>query len=76
MVVLSYLQRGGSPTLKDRNLATLCAAKAVELLAEDSSSKAIGIVNDEIRAFDLGEALQVKRTFNEEIYMLIDELSR
>lgn len=76
LVVLSYLQRGGSPSLKDRTLATLCGAKAIELLTEDSSSKAIGIVNDEIRAFDLEEALAIKRTFNREIYDLIDELSR
>ena len=36
LIVLSYLQRGGSPTLGDRMLATMCGAKAVELLAEDS----------------------------------------
>ena len=45
LVVLSYLQRGGSPTMKDRILATMCGAKAVELLAEESQSKAIGTVN-------------------------------
>ena len=28
LVVLSYLQRGGSPTMKDRILATMCGAKA------------------------------------------------
>ena len=76
VVVLSYLQRGGSPTLMDRTLATLCGAKAVELFDEDSGSKAIGIVNNSIVAYDLGEALKQKRDFNEEMYELIDILSR
>lgn len=34
LVVLSYLQRGGSPTLSDRILATQCGAKVIELLKE------------------------------------------
>ena len=76
VVVLSYLQRGGSPTLSDRNLATLCGAKAVDLLDEDSESKAIGIVDNQIVAFDLDEALEQKREFNEEMYRLIDVLSK
>ena len=76
VVVLSYLQRGGSPTLMDRNLATLCSAKAVELLDEDSDSKAIGIVDNRIVAYDLAEALKQTREFNEEMYTLIDVLSK
>ena len=76
LVVLSYLQRGGSPTLSDRNLATLCGAKAVDLLHDDSSSKAIGIVDNHIVAYDLEEALKMKREFNEEMYRLIDVLSK
>ena len=76
VVVLSYLQRGGSPTLMDRNLATLCGAKAVELLDEDSESKAIGTVDNRIVAYDLEEALKQTREFNEEMYSLIDVLSK
>ena len=76
VVVLSYLQRGGSPTLMDRNLATLCGAKAVELLDEDSESKAIGIVDNTIVAYDLDEALKQPNRFNEEMYELIDILSK
>ena len=60
----------------DRNLATLCGAKAVELLAEDSESKAIGIVDNQIVAFDLEDALKQTREFNEEMYRLIDVLSK
>ena len=75
-VILSYLQRGGSPTMNDRMLATLCGAKAVELLAEGEGNKAIGTVSGKVVAFDIEEALAMKNTFNEEMYRLIDVLSK
>ena len=50
LIVLSYLQRGGSPTMNDRLLATLCAEKAVTLLGEGSKSKAIGVSDGHIVA--------------------------
>lgn len=75
-VVLGYLQRGGSPTLKDRNLATLTAAKAVELLYEDSPSKAIGTTHGEIRAYDLEEAMNQPKEFDRKMYELISVLSK
>lgn len=84
LIVLSYLQRGGSPTLGDSMLATLCGAKAVELLAETAAdplgsgtgSKAIGIVDGHITAFDLADALAAESSFNEELYELINVLSK
>lgn len=76
MVVLSYLQRGGSPTMRDRLLATMCGFKAVELLKNDSESKAIGTEDGAIVAFDLEEALQQKRELDMEMYDLIGVLSK
>lgn len=76
LIVLSYLQRGGSPTMRDRMLATLCGEKAVKLLAEDSESKAIGIVDNQIVAYDLEEALEMPREFDENLYDLVEILSK
>lgn len=76
LVVLSYLQRGGSPTMHDRILGTRTAAKAVELLKEDSTSKAIGIVDNTIVAYDLEEALNQKRELNMDIHNLIETLGK
>ena len=75
-VVLSYLQRGRSPTMRDRLLATMCGAKAVELLEHESSSKAIGTVNGRISAEDLGDALKETRTLDKELYQLIGVLGK
>ena len=76
LVVLSYLQRGGSPTLRDRLLATQCAAKAIELLKLGSDSKAIGTIHGEIIALDLEDALKQEREVNREIFNLIRVLSK
>lgn len=76
LVVLGYLQRGGTPTLNDRKLATMTAAKAVDLLYEDSSSKAIGMSNGKVVAYDLAEALEFPREFDREMYDLIRVLSK
>lgn len=75
-VVLGYLQRGGNPTLNDRNLATLTAAKAVELLYADSASKAIGMSQGAIVAYDLDDALAMPKEFNQNMYELISVLSK
>ena len=75
-VVLGYLQRGRNPTLNDRNLATLTAAKAVELLYADSASKAIGMSQGAIVAYDLEDALNMPKEFNRSMYELISVLSK
>ena len=76
LIVLSYLQRGGSPTMNDRLLATLCAEKAVTLLGEGSKSKAIGVSDGHIVAYDLADALKMPGTFDENLYSLIDVLGK
>lgn len=75
-VVLGYLQRGGNPTLSDRKLATLTGAKAVDLLYEDSASKAIGITRGEVMAYDLEEAMALPKEFDQKLYDLISILSK
>lgn len=76
LVVLSYVQRGGSPTYRDRMLATECGAKAVELIRDGERNKAIGEKNGEIMAFDLEEALTERREFRYDIYKAVDILSK
>ena len=75
-VILSYVQRGGVPTLKDRWLATMMGAKAVDLLVEDSDSKAIGTVDGKIMAFQLEEALKMTREVDWDAYNLVSVLSK
>ena len=76
IVVLSYLQRGGVPTLDDRLLASRCGAKAIELIQNGIKNRAIGTVNGKIQAFEIEGALAEKPEFDHELYELIDVLSK
>lgn len=75
-VVPGYIQRGGSPSLADRRLASLAGAKAVDLLYNDSDSRAIGMVEGEIIAIDLQEALNTKSEFDMSAYELANVLGK
>lgn len=74
---LGHVQRGGSPTMSDRILATRFAFKAVEeLLDENSVSSAIGIKNNKIVAVPFEEAFATPREFNDELYNEANILSK
>lgn len=75
IVVLGYIQRGGSPTARDRMLASQVGYRAVKLLKEDSGSRAIGINGSQIVDYDLEEALQMRRMPDTSIIRLAEILS-
>ncbi len=76
MVVLGYLQRGGSPTAKDRMLASLMASRAIDLIYEDKTGRAVGIVHNQIIDIPIEEAITVSREADLEMLELIDALSK
>ncbi len=76
IVVLGYIQRGGSPTARDRMLASITGNKAVELLLQDGmTSKAVGIKGDSVVYYDLEEALNLTRTQDKPLMELSEILS-
>ena len=56
-------------------LASVMASKAVKLLYDDERSKAIGIINNEITAVDLADALEMKKEFRKDLYEIAEILS-
>lgn len=76
-VVLSYIQRGGSPSGRDRTLASLMGAKAVKLLEgnEKIISVAIGIRREDIISMSLETAIETKPVFDKDLYELALVLS-
>ena len=75
LVALSYLQRGGSPTFRDRMIATMAGARAIDLIMQGTRNRAIGIRNGEIFDMDIAEALQASRTVDLDLYKGVDILS-
>jgi len=76
IVVLGYIQRGGSPTARDRMLASRMAYKAVELIRNGcEGSMAIGTRGETIEVYELSEALEMKGQRDMGIMRLADILS-
>lgn len=74
-VVLGFLQRGGSPTVRDRLLASKMGAFAVELIERGEHSRAIGVSGREMTALELEEAVKIKREADLELLHLMYSLS-
>jgi 6-phosphofructokinase 1 len=66
--ILGHMQRGGSPTCKDRVYATTMGAMAVDLLCEGKSNRVIGYKNGEYVDFDIDEALAMQKSIPEYMY--------
>lgn len=73
--ILGHIQRGGSPTASDRILASHLAARAVELLLEGKSNRAVGIKCNEMVDIDMTEALTMEKKLDMATYKLADILS-
>ena len=63
--ILGHLQRGGSPTVKDRVYASIMGAKAVELIAEGKRNRVVGYKNGEYIDFDINDALKMHKEIPE-----------
>ncbi len=57
VTVIGHLQRGGSPTVQDRMLASQLGHGAVNLLLEGKENIAVGLVNHQITCYPLEEAI-------------------
>ena len=63
--ILGHVQRGGSPTLRDRVVASEMGFKAVELLEQNIGNRVV----------DINEALDMPRVFDEELYKIAMTIS-
>ena len=58
--ILGHVQRGGSPSVRDRVLASEMGYYAVELLLSGKSNRVVATQNDRIVDFDIESALRMK----------------
>ena len=73
--ILGHVQRGGSPTLRDRVVASAMGHHAVELLANGIGDRVIALQGGNIVDLDITEALNMKRVFDEELYNIAMDVS-
>ncbi len=74
-IVLGHVQRGGSPTVRDRVAASQMGYKAVQLLMQGIGNRVVVQKDDHIIDYDIYEALSMDRTVNEELYKIAHEIS-
>ena len=66
VTILGHIQRGGSPTAKDRVTATRMGYEAVQLLAEGKTNRIVCAKGDRISNVDIDEGLAMTKTLNHE----------
>jgi 6-phosphofructokinase 1 len=59
--ILGYMQRGGSPTCKDRVYASIMGAKAADILCEGKTNRIVAYRNGQFVDYDIEEALSMQK---------------
>ena len=73
--ILGHVQRGGSPTARDRIMASQMGSRAVDLLTQGIGNRVVGIKDNKIVDFDIFEALKMTKTIDMKDYELAHEIS-
>ena len=73
--ILGYMQRGGSPTCKDRFYASIMGAYAADIICEGKTNRVVGYRNGEFMDFDIDEALAMQKDIPEYQYQVSKLLS-
>ena len=76
---LSYIQRGGNPTCRDRVYASIMGAKAIDLLDEGAKNRVVVYRNGIFTDYDIDEALTMESTMKdteEYIIEMLESLTR
>ena len=68
--ILGHMQRGGSPSCKDRVYATTMGAIAVDLLCEGESNRIVAYKNGVFTNFDIEEALKMTKNISDYQYRI------
>jgi 6-phosphofructokinase 1 len=73
--ILGHIQRGGSPSAKDRIIASRMGSAAIEALLDNQKSVMIGLVNDEIVQVPLNKTIKLHKPINEALINLAEGIS-
>jgi 6-phosphofructokinase 1 len=66
--ILGHVQRGGSPTARDRIIASEMGCHAAEMLSKNIGNKVIVVKNHKIVDIDIETAINAKKSFNFKLY--------
>ena len=70
------MQRGGSPTCKDRVYASMMGAMAADLLCDGKTNRVVGYQHGRFQDFDINEALDMVKGIDPYQYQVAKDLSK
>lgn len=70
LTILGHIQRGGTPTSRDRVMATVMGCYAVDLIIEGKSNRVVCYKENKMVDFDILEALEMKKDLDESLYKM------
>lgn len=73
--ILGHVQRGGSPTARDRIVASQMGYHAVQLLKDGIGNRVVAIQKEQIMDFDIFEALNMKSSIDLDMFKMAMEIS-
>ena len=73
--VLGHVQRGGSPTVRDREMASCMGYYAVELLSRGIGNRVVSYRNGKILDYDIYEALNMVKPFDVDKFKIANVIS-
>lgn len=73
--ILGHMQRGGSPTCKDRVYASMMGSMAADLLCAGKTNRVVGYKNGRFQDFDINEALEMDKGIDDYMYQVAYALS-
>lgn len=73
--ILGYIQRGGTPTVRDRVMASSMGAHAVGLIKDEIYNRIVAYKDDKIVDYDIEEALKMQKFIDSGLIELLRILS-
>ena len=73
--ILGYMQRGGTPTCKDRYYASMMGAYAADILCAGKSNRVVAHQHGDVVDYDIEEALAMQKGIDEYQYQVAKILS-
>ena len=73
--ILGHLQRGGSPTARDRILASRTGVGAIEAIMQGQRNVMIGVRNNEVVYVPFAEAIRSDKPMDKKLFTVLNELS-
>jgi len=74
--VLGHVQRGGSPTVRDRIIGSQMGYKAVDLLSAGIGNRVVVMKNNKIKDYDIFESQKMKKPLDKDLYLIANEINK